>query len=123
MARPRLADKQKDLPTSRRLYTKTEIAKSLGISRGTLLNYEMTAIFNIPDYRDINFKNMRLERRKPLTHYQVWCLGKIARMYAAFPVGTAATIEIARFLKENQLLTSFDSYCEELSKATLQSSA
>lgn len=121
MARPRLADKRKNLPPNRRLYTRTEIAKQLGVSRTTLLAYEKVAIFHVSDYRDIIWEFPRLKRRQPLTHYQAWVLGKIYMMYSAFPNGTEAYSQVSRFLKENSLIASFESYCQELSKSTLQS--
>ena len=123
MGRPKLSDKCKDLPPSRKLYTRTEIAKQLGVSRTTLLSYEKVAIFNVSDYRDLIWEFPRLKRRQPLTHYQVWVLSKIYMMYSVFPNGTEAYSQVSRFLKENPLIASFESYCEEMSKATLQSSA
>lgn len=116
MARPRLEDKQKNLSEARKLYTRTQVAKQLGIgSRNTLRAYEMMAIFCVQDYRESMRVDGRIKSRRPLTHYQVWVLGKIQKMYAAVPNGCEAYTEIRKFLKENPQLTCFEAYAEEMS--------
>lgn len=117
MARPRLEDQQKNVSEARKLYTRTQIAKLLGIgSRNTLRSYEWLAFFCVKDYLALmRDENGSVKRGKPLTHYQVWVLAKIQKMYNAVPNGCEARDEVYRFLKENPHLTHCEAYMEEMS--------
>lgn len=116
MARPKLADKQKNVSETRKLYTRTQVAKLLGIgSRNTLRTYEWLCFFCVKDYLELmRDENGSVKRGKPLTHYQVWVLAKIQKMYKAVPSGCEAYSEVKRFLKENPHLTSAESYMQEM---------
>lgn len=123
MPRPRLEDKQKNLSEARKLYTRTQIAKQLNIgSRNTLRSYELMATLYVKDYQELMRVNGMIKCRRPLTHYQVWVLGKIQKMYNAVPNGCEAHGEIQKFLKENPHLTCSQAYVEEMS-SLLQRSA
>lgn len=115
MARPRLADKQAN-QIERTLYTNLEAAELIGISDRTLRDYKKLAWQYIPDFRAINFINGRLQRRKPLTPYQVWVLGKIAVLFSRFHRGSASVDVVRRWLKNNHHFMSNEAYRNELSQ-------
>jgi hypothetical protein len=124
MARPKLEDQQKNLSEARKLYTRTQIAKLLGIgSRNTLRAYEWLAFFCVKDYLSLmRDESGSVKRGKPLTHYQVWVLAKIQKMHNAVPNGCEARDEVYRFLKENPHLASAESYMNEMA-SLIRSSA
>lgn len=115
MARPRLEDKQKNVSEARRLYTRTEAIKLLGLgSRNTLRAYEWLAIFNVLDYRELMRVNGQIKRGRPLCHYQLWVLAKIQKMYNAVPNGCEAYTEVRQFLKDNPCLIDSQAYVQEM---------
>lgn len=115
MARPRLEEQQKNLSETRKLYTRTQVAKLLGIgSRNTLRTYEWLALFAIEHYRELMRVDGQIKRGRPLCHYQVWCLAKIQKMFEAIPDGSQKYVEVRQFLRENPHLIDAQAYAEEM---------
>lgn len=114
MARPRLIEQQD--PSKRSLYTTYEAAELIGVSEPTLRSYKRLGWFHILDFRAVNFVNGQIQKRQPLTSYQVWVLGKIAELHSKIPNGSSAA-KLRSWLKNNgNKFMSYEAYQYEISK-------
>ena len=92
--------------------TKTELAKTLGISKSTLLIWENCLFFHLESYRQSSLKKSdgTYDRTAPYNAYQCWVLARFGNL-----ISTSKTIERAKvYLQTNQHVFSVSVFKKNL---------